>query len=144
MLQQMHEDAIEASQATVERKKRLLMKVAEYGLQEEVTSDNEEDVQLRQVNPSAAVAAIKELNAMDGHNAITASKLVIEDKRESTATQLAQKHGLSPAEVHKALSYRFTEGLSDVDAVKRVVEERATIDVIEGEIVEDSDDEWPE
>ena len=141
LIESIQSDSQKALGATIEWKKTKLMQIAEYGLSEEVTGDDEEDVQLRQVNPSSTVSAIKELNAMDGHHAAIKAKLDIGVKVEVNASQLAIQSGFSKAEVEQALTYQLDHGMKDIDAVNKVLSEREKVDAIEGELV---DDPWSE
>lgn len=94
IVEEMREDAIAASRITYHKKQALLIQLAEYGLEEVVnetyqkvnpeTGEIEEgETEYKQRNPSAVVAAIKELNLMDGHHAAIKQKLEIDDGRQT-------------------------------------------------------------
>lgn len=72
-IQEYQKEQKEKFSVSFEEKQRLLLQIAEYGLKEEVKHQKDDrefdEIELKQVNPSAAVSAIKELNLMDGDHA---------------------------------------------------------------------------
>lgn len=57
-----------------QEKQELLLKIATYGIDFKIAGGQDqdaEDLKLQQINPSASVAAIKELNLMSGDHAAT-------------------------------------------------------------------------
>ena len=111
IVEEMREDAIAASRITYQKKQALLMKLAEYGL-EEVVNESYQKVgkdgeisdggkEYKQRNPTAAVAAIKELNLMDGHHAAIKQKLEI-DNGQPTQDDIAMDYARQNFDMNQA------------------------------------------
>lgn len=87
-IQEYQKEQREKFSVSFEKKQKLLLKIAEYGISEKIKheEDDESDVELQQVNPSAAVSAIKELNLMDGDHAAAKSIVKNIDETDSFET----------------------------------------------------------
>lgn len=75
---------------SIEDKKRILLDIATFGSSIELAGigrAEEDEVIERQRNPSAAVAAIKELNLMDGDHAAKQLKIEASDSFEDYASR---------------------------------------------------------
>jgi len=74
-IQEYQKEQKEKFSVSFEEKQRLLLKIAKYGMSESIAGGQGEmdNPELKQINPSSSVAAIKELNLMDGDHAATKS-----------------------------------------------------------------------
>jgi len=139
LVDSIQKDSQKALGATVEWKKAKLMQIAEYGLTEELVSENEEDeAKLRQINPSASVSALKELNAMDGDHAAVKSKMVVENRNFSPEREILEeaKRRFTGAEIDRMGVFLMIDKLDPKTAFDKVLSER---NIIDGELGDESD-----
>ena len=139
-------DILAASKVTAAGIVARTIAIADYGMQEEVKPQSKQEqeegveVQLRQVNPSAAVSALNLAADIMGVKAATKAKLEVEDTtNRADFEKLQEVRRLFTQEEKKRVYYLVTvEGVEHMAAVDQVYAERET-KLIEGEIVGDDE-----